>query len=111
MKKKIVAMVFGMMMTASGYAVETKDFIHDCRVRNFECFAYVNGTIDTLITLKGWGLLEKKDIGLCVPEEVTMGQIIDALDTFLITNPENLKHTTSSVVIGFLAETYPCVED
>jgi hypothetical protein len=69
------------------------------------CTGYVAGTRGAIDTWKIW---ENIDSGICVPNEVTLGQSIKVVVKYLETNPDKLHLSASSNVLNAFADAFPC---
>jgi hypothetical protein len=68
------------------------------------CFAYLAATADAVRSYQVW--IGRGDP--CLPTDLTLGQLADALDAYLVANPSLTQAQAASVVVAALQETFPC---
>ena len=69
------------------------------------CVGYVLGAADGTTI---WQLWKDLSSNICVPGDVEVGEVVDAVIAHLEDNPRDLHFDASSVVLNALIATYPC---
>lgn len=69
------------------------------------CHGYIKATMDTIDAMT---LAYRLKPRVCVPENVTQGQIAMVYVKYLKEHPQNLQLTGSLLLMGALVENYPC---
>ena len=64
------------------------------------CLAYTKGVLD--------GVLLYAKTALCIPQGVTLSQILDIVKLELRDHPESRHYTAASLVVVALAKAFPC---
>ena len=70
------------------------------------CFGYIEGAYDSYAVMVKWGIIEKDFI--CVPVNVSKGQLVKVVVKYLNDNPAELHLIASSRVIHALSAAFPC---
>ena len=100
---------FGCLCAHAGFDTGNRLY-EDCRSGNYfnrgYCGGYVTGIVDTLEALQSRGILPPT--ALCVPEEVTKGQLADVVLKYLEQNPERRHLEAGSLVPEALNRAFPC---
>ncbi|NYT76624.1 hypothetical protein H0A71_06440 [Alcaligenaceae bacterium] len=76
--------------------------LSDCegQYSNMYCMGYIVGALDT------WGA--RPGLRLCIPEDVTQGQMQDITVKYLRNNPETRNHKATWLVAMAAQEAFPC---
>ena len=69
------------------------------------CMGYIAGIADTIMSLHGSNYY---GYSICLPQEVTLGQLTDLTRSFLSSHPGQRHFTANSLVAAALDESFPC---
>ena len=82
----------------------------DCGSENYfnrgYCGGYITGIVDTIEAMQKSGKLPKNT--LCIPDNVTKGQLADAVKMYLGSNPSRRHLDAGSLVPEALQRSFPC---
>ena len=90
---------------------DTGNRLHeDCRASNYfnrgYCGGYVVGIVDTIESLQARGVLPAD--ALCIPDDVTKGQLVDVVGKYLADHPERRNAEAGGLVPEALGKAFPC---
>ena len=81
------------------------ELLQRCTDRRPDCRSYIEGVVDTLTTLAGWGYLKSNLV--CIPENVNSQQVAEVVTKYLRDNPELKASTANKSVLDILSWTFP----
>jgi hypothetical protein len=108
-----LAIVWLMLWAPTGKAeddgdIRASDFLNDCdslRAASFlYCVAYLEGISDAVQGIKKAGY----DIGICFPEDITIGDSVFAVREWIRENPDYHRLRPVQAVLPALSDVYPC---
>ena len=88
--------------------IRASDLLKDCdsiKAASFlYCVAYLEGISDAVQGIKKAGY----DIGICFPEDITVGDSVFAIREWIRENPDYHRLRPVQAVLPALSDTYPC---
>ncbi len=88
--------------------IRADDFLKDCdsmKAASFlYCVAYLEGISDAIQGMKKAGF----DVGICFPEDVTVGDSVFAVREWIRENPDYHRLRPVQAVLPALSHSYPC---
>lgn len=106
-KFTLKAVVFSALPTfAAANFRDGNDLYEDCQQHPQSALDFVIGVTDTVSDLNSFG--DRKVFGICLPENVTSGQLRDIACQHLETEPGSRHYTAPTQVIAALLNEFPC---
>lgn len=101
----MIALLMMVATTDSGGFMTGNKLYDQCKVRSAICTGYIQGAVDAASFYKSWGAPKAN---FCLPDGVTVGQMIDVTQKFLTEKPELRHLQASSLVVSAMYVSFPC---
>ena len=82
------------------------DLYLDCQQTPSDALEFVVGATDTILAFNGFG--ENKVLPICIPENVSAGQLRDVVCLHLEREPGGRHYTAATQVMSALIDEFPC---
>ena len=116
MIRGVMAACIAVCVCVSAWPASARGFIdgnklHDICVETDErivgtvCAMYVAGVVDAMLVMKD---MIGEQIAFCVPEGVTIGQLVDVFAKYLRDHPEERHLHGAVLVITAVSDAFPC---